>query len=396
MKTREEIRKEVAALGNKYILLSMPTGLGKTFTALAATYRENTLLPLNVLIVYPKLTIEDSWRKDIEKWGYQDKLPGITFTTYNSLQKHADKVWDMIIFDEGHHITERVLSIIEAMKYKRALVLSATIKPSLRYQLATIMPGMYLYKVTMKDALDNLILPDPRIIRIPLQLNMRDKTQLIVKNKQVLHKVKEIPFDQRGLYKDRTTRYIIPCTEAQRNLDYDQQVDWYKRRAEGNPGLRNLWLHTAGERLKWLAITKTRYVQQILDKLQKERTLTFCASIEQTEEFGSNCIHSKNKKMAQENLRLFNENKINHITACAMLDEGVNLTSCRVGIFANLNSSERLQIQRVGRILRHERPIIILPYFKNSREEEIVDIMLSNYNKELITELKSINDLTLD
>ena len=62
----------------------------------------------------------------------------------------------------------------------------------------------------------------------------------------------------------------------------------------------------------------------------------------------------------------------------------VNLTNCRIGIFANINSSERLQIQRIGRVLRHAEPLIIIPYFKHSREEEIVSQILEGYNKDLI------------
>lgn len=74
----------------------------------------------------------------------------------------------------------------------------------------------------------------------------------------------------------------------------------------------------------------------------------------------------------------------------------VNLTNCRIGIFANINSSERLQIQRIGRVLRHAEPMIIIPYYKGSREEEIVNTMLTNYNPELITTINSINELSQD
>ena len=119
MKTRDQMREEVAQLNKKFILLSMPTGLGKTYTALNATYVDNPLIPPKVLIVYPKHTIKESWLKDIEKWGYNNMLDGITFTTYASLDKHVNEVWDMILFDEGHHITERVMGIIEVMKYRR-------------------------------------------------------------------------------------------------------------------------------------------------------------------------------------------------------------------------------------------------------------------------------------
>lgn len=62
----------------------------------------------------------------------------------------------------------------------------------------------------------------------------------------------------------------------------------------------------------------------------------------------------------------------------------VNLKDCEVGIFANLNSSEILTIQRIGRILRHKEPKIIIPYYIHTREEELVEQMKENYNKDLI------------
>lgn len=397
MKTREQIRDEVAALNKRFILLSMPTGLGKTYTALYATYKDPTLVPPKVLIVYPKHTIEDSWRQDISKWGYEDKLEGITFTTYNSLAKHADETWDMILFDEGHHITERVMEIIEVMKFRRAMILSATIKSTQRYQLTALMPGLHVYRVTMQNAINNEILPDPRIVLIPLTLNMRDKTEtMIIRNSKTDLPIKVIPFEHQHLYKDNKYKYVVYCTEQQYMTALDIDIDSLKRKVQaGDAGKKNFMLHKSGERLKWLATKKTPYVLEILKKVAEERTLTFCTSIEQTEMVGKNCIHSKNKT-AGDILEAFNAGTVNHITACAMLDEGVNLTNCRIGIFANINSSERLQIQRIGRVLRHPKPVIIIPYYKNSREEEIVSGMLANYNPELITKLNSINELVIE
>jgi membrane protein DedA with SNARE-associated domain len=67
-----------------------------------------------------------------------------------------------------------------------------------------------------------------------------------------------------------------------------------------------------------------------------------------------------------------------------MLNEGCNLTDCRVGIFGVLNSSDIMMVQKTGRILRHKEPVIIIPYYVGTREEELKDKMLENYNPELI------------
>ena len=64
--------------------------------------------------------------------------------------------------------------------------------------------------------------------------------------------------------------------------------------------------------------------------------------------------------------------------------------NCQIGIYAVLNSSERMIKQKMGRLLRHKEPILIIPYFKNTRDEEIVNKMTEDYNPENI---KIINDL---
>ena len=78
-----------------------------------------------------------------------------------------------------------------------------------------------------------------------------------------------------------------------------------------------------------------------------------------------------------------------------MVDEGVNLINCRIGIYANLSSSERLIKQRLGRLLRHPNPIIVIPYFLGTREVEIIDKMLEDYNKNLVHRISDIKEIKL-
>lgn len=73
----------------------------------------------------------------------------------------------------------------------------------------------------------------------------------------------------------------------------------------------------------------------------------------------------------------------------------VNLTNCRIGIFCNLNSSEIITKQRTGRLLRHKSPIIIIPYYVNTREEELATKMLEEYNPNLIKKVYNINSILI-
>ena len=74
-----------------------------------------------------------------------------------------------------------------------------------------------------------------------------------------------------------------------------------------------------------------------------------------------------------------------------MLNEGMNLVNCQIGIYANLNSSETIIKKRMGRLLRHKNPVLIIPYYKDTREEELIREMMSDYNPNLV---KVINDIS--
>jgi superfamily II DNA or RNA helicase len=198
--------------------------------------------------------------------------------------------------------------------------------------------------------------------------------------------------------KDKNTKYIIECTLQEYYSDLSAMVDFYKRNYfhTNNQSIYFRWQQKAKERLMWLSGLKNNVVLQLLEKLKDKRTLTFCNSIEQTEILGKYCINSKNSE-SDSILEDFNNEKINHITACNILNEGANLTNCQVGIFVSINSSDTMRIQKLGRILRHKEPKIFIIYYKGTREEELVQEMLENYNSELVTivsNLKELNEIS--
>ena len=78
-----------------------------------------------------------------------------------------------------------------------------------------------------------------------------------------------------------------------------------------------------------------------------------------------------------------------------MLNEGINLVNCRVGIWGYINASEIMTVQRIGRILRHKKPIIIIPYYLGTREQELVQDILETVDKKCIKVISNLNNLKL-
>lgn len=395
---RESVSKEILKLSNKnkYIICELPTGFGKSKVALDITKKYIKNLKQEILIVIPRNVLIASWKEEFKKWGMEKWLLSVTFTTYVSLPKHTGK-WDMVIFDECHHLSERCREALADFDIERAVLLSATVKRDIRDELREIFDNLYCYRINMKEAIDNEVLPDPKVYLLPLSLNTSILTESIWKNPKGKEPVIETPWATRWQYmKQKVFKVRIFCTEYQYYRDLEDTIDWCKRRyySTRNEAIKNKWLKLCGDRLKWLSDKKISAVKTILNHLVNERTLTFCNSIEQTELLGENCINSKNKESVRI-LEDFNMGEINHITACNMLNEGMNLVNCRIGIYNNLNSSEVIIKQRLGRILRHKEPIIIIPFYKNTREEELVEKMLEDYNPDLIETINKIEDLTL-
>ena len=271
-------------------------------------------------------------------------------------------------------------------------MLSATVGYKMKGILKTVFPDLYIYKVSTKQAIEDEILPDPKVYLIPLILDNTKPVYEIIKNKAQKEQL-IIPYTQRFAYaRVKNKKIIIKCTQKQYYEDMSSMIAWYKRKTFSEV-FKNLFLRKSGERLKWLSDQKSSLIKTLLDQLKNERTLTFCNSIAQTEELGTYCVNSKNTKKSKENLNNFNSESIDHITACNMLDEGINLVNCRVGVYASLNSSDRIIKQKLGRLLRHPDPIIIIPYFKGTRDEEIVQKMLEDYNPKLVNTVINLTEL---
>lgn len=376
--TREDLLNLFLNSKEESYLLELATSVGKSRMAIE---KIKQWYNNKILIVVPKNVLIKNWKDEFEKWGSKDLLKNVTFSTYASFHKHFGN-WDIIVFDEAHHLSERCRQLLEGYKCKHLLFLSATVKREHRDFIYSYCKGKNIsYKrlaFNLVNAIDNDILPDPTIILIPLTLNNSIINQTIEKNISKANKVQplSISFSQKWKYRNYTGPLLIRCTQKQYYDDLSSLIDWYKQKSESNGRFRNQWLHKCGERLTWLSEQKMDIVKDINKVLKNFRALTFSARIEQTEKLE---IPAINSKVGTDNLDRFNQKKIKHIAAVGMLDEGVNLINCKIGIFQMINSSTRLIVQRSGRIYRHKDPILIFPYYQSTREEEIVNKIITDY-----------------
>lgn len=402
--TREEVTKEaINKIQNTQVsILQLATGFGKSKLAIECI---NTLSDLqfklseeglSVNIVVPTRALITNWQKELDKWDCKTDL--IDIKCYNSLAKMSPYA-DLLILDEAHHLSEAkqqvVLDMLKVNPTMKIIALSATLDKDNITFLKSL--GTYNYiKCTTVDAINDNVLPDPMIYLIPMELDNRvNNSQIIINPKKLDTTI--CSYNNMWPYKKRypNKRIIVNCTQRQYYQDIDNKVEFYKKKfmVTRSEIMKNRWLRTAKDRLEWLAIQKNNMVNRITNRFDDQRYVIFCANIKQSELLCNQSITSKSNAMTI--LNKFNNKKINHISSCIILNEGHNLVDCRMGIFANLNGSEKLGIQRIGRTLRHEKPILIVPFFKNTRDEEIVKKMFVGYNKERIICTANLNEIRL-
>jgi superfamily II DNA or RNA helicase len=390
---RNEVLNKILNFEGDNFLLELPTGFGKSKVAIELIKKLSNNEG-NLLIVVPRNVLKTNWHDEMIKWWSDCQLK-ITYSTYVSLPKMA-ALWDYVIFDECHHLSERCRESLSSFGIKHAVLCSATVSKNLKFELNRLFNNLVSYKKDLRDAIDEDILPDPKVYLWPLQLDNSLPSEIIIKNPRAKGKIIECSWAQRWEHIKQKHPIRICCTERQYYSDLCNQIDYWKKmylRTRSQIS-KNRWLRLCADRLKWISDKKVKYMLQLLPTLNKYRTLTFCNSIEQTEVLGKFCINSKNAN-SMEYLEYFNNGTINHITACNMINEGLNLTNCQVGIYANLNSSETIIKQRVGRILRHPKPVIIVPYYQDTREVDLVKTMLKDYNPKLVNLIHNINEIEI-
>lgn len=391
MGDREAVKAAILGMPNDNLLIELPTGHGKT--AVALELLRERVPSGKVLVVVPKIVLKKNFMIEVKRW-WDDCPLEFTLITYRSLHKFTGE-WNAVIYDEAHHLTPRCREVLKDIHSPYSILLSATVPTSLKEALRGLYNNLGCYKRTVKEAIDNGVLPDPSVYLLPLELDNTVYSETIIKNPNCKNVV-ETDWKHRWNYIGKNFKIIIHCTKRQFMIDLDGQIEWWKKKYQvsGSKSFKNRWLKLCGDRLKILSNWRTEHSAAILKYFKNYRTLTFCNSIEQTEVLGKYCVNSKNK-LYQEILNKFNEGRIKHITACNMLDEGVNLANCRIGIYAVLNSSDRLIKQKLGRLLRHEHPVIVVPYYVGTREAELVQTMLLDYNPDLVSVVKDVKDIVL-
>lgn len=393
--------KEFETLRKNYrVLLKWATGCGKSKMTIDLinnalnTFSADT--PVKVLFVIAEKAHKKNWEEEFKRWQLKKERTSIEIICYASLHKKADSSYDIIVFDEAHHLfTEKRMAAAETIHTSYVYALSATLSSAHIDMLESIFGKFAISTVTLQNAIDKDILPNPKIFVIGLDLDPVTVNQEIVvgKNPTII-----VDWEHRFKYKGKNVSYTIKCTEMQKYIYITNDIEYWKRRYEfsRNAIFHNRWVNCGSQRKRFLGELKTDYLKQIISGFSKKtRYVCFCASINQATTLSkANTISSKKtSKHNQAIIDAFNNKSINSIYAVGMITEGMNLKDIQVGVIAQLDGKERLFIQKFGRSLRADDPVTVIFYYRNTQDEIYLKKALENIDEKYV-EYRTFNNKT--
>lgn len=397
MKTRDDLERAAKAALKSYnnIAIQAATGVGKSKLALdlCRNMIEPGEQPPSILLVVAEIAHIQNWKDEIEKWSYDGP---VFICCYASLKKYRNTEWDVVIFDEAHHLgSELRLDIFSTITATYMIFLSATLKQSLIDILEMHCGPIKTIKMGLQDAFDASILPEPKINLIPLTLNNTTYNQTIVEEWGRANKRMAITCMYADRWKYKRNKLVYPnvtltilCTQQQKYDYITEQFNYYKKRYMScrNEAIKNKWLQWGSRRKVFLGVEKTLVAADLLNKIADKRFICFCTNIAQANVLGGeNCVHSQKKDSLQV-IQKFNNGEIDSLFAVGMLQEGMNLNNIEAGVIIQLDGEERAFIQKFGRTLRADSPEQYIIYFKGTRDEEYLNNALESIDRSYIKE----------
>lgn len=354
--------KEITTILNKNnnILLEWATGTGKTKASIDAcnSLNINTIL----IVVAEKIHIEN-WETEINKWKFNNNIT-YKIICYASLHKELHNNYDIIIYDEAHHLASNLRkSYFKSIKSKYKILLSATINKELILDLQTLLKeNIITIKYSIDEAFKDKTLPEPTIYIKELILDDTNKT--IVKGRK--------RYTPKEYYNSLTNK----IEELKRK--YIKTL---------KPIIKIALLRAGNARKHFLATQKTIEAYKLIKSLKQNNTrfICFCNSIEQQQLLSKDLGIVNSKAFANnKTIESFNNHEINQLFAVNMLVEGQNLVDIEAGVIIQLDKNSRTFIQKLGRTLRSKNPIQYILYFKDTSDEVFLNNAIKEINKKYI------------
>lgn len=350
--TKDQVQEEAikATEGKQRSSVALGTGVGKTLVGL--THMElNTTELMRCLVVAPKKAIFQSWKDDAVKFGKQNLLGRIVFTTYLSLNKHNPNDYDAVYLDEMHSLLDSHRGFLQLFKGK---ILGLTGTPPKRdYSekgklVNEFCPVVFTFKAD--DAVENGILNDYQIIVHQIQLTDQKVYQVKMGNKQYLAS------------------------------EIDNYTYWSRRLDVGSGNVHMLRVMRMKAMMDYPS--KELYTKKLMESIST-KCIIFANTQAQADRLCKHSFHSANVD-SEDNLRMFKDGEITKLSTVMQLNEGVNIPNLKQGIIMHAYGNERKAAQRIGRLLRlnpDDKSIVHILCYMDTIDEKWVKEALENFDQ---------------
>ena len=353
--TREEIQEEAlkATEGRRRCSVVLGTGVGKTLVGLLHI-EKNTSELHNVLVVAPKKSIFQSWSDDAVKFGKQDLLKRITFSTYIGLPKRDPNEYDYIYLDECHSLLDSHRVFLDV--YKGGILGLTGTPPKHKSSEKGMMVSQFcpvVYSFKADDAIDNGIINDYQIIVHELKLDEAKNYQVNMKTKSFV-------------------------TSEKQNYNY-----WGNRIEMGQGSAQMLRVMRMKAMMEYPS--KEKYTKQLMQSINT-KCIVFANTQDQADRLCRFSYHSGNSN-SEENLISFKYGKITKLSCVLQLNEGINIPELRQGIIMHAYGNERKASQRIGRLLRlnpQDKAIVHILCYTGTVDERWVKEALEGFDQSKI------------
>ncbi len=322
-------------------LIVLPTGSGKTRTAIAAMAK----LGLTTLCLVPTRALLHQWHDEIQKYyrgaigrlgdGQFDPQP-ITVSTFESAYRHIDRLgnlFDLLIIDEVHHFGSGIRDEVLEMSLADAR-LGLTATPPANIGVLDQMIGEEVFRLTVQDLTGKFLAHfDTVTLRLDLTLDERRRYQTLISQFREVFQ----PF-------------------RLRNPDARWE-DFVRFASKSSKGRQALKAHRSARELSSWTEAKRAAVSDILLRHRGARILVFTADNATAYAIAKDhlimpltCDIGRSER--QDVLPLFRDGSLRALVSARVLNEGIDVPDADLAIIVGGTLGEREHVQRIGRLLR--------------------------------------------
>ncbi|HKA06500.1 MAG TPA: DEAD/DEAH box helicase family protein, partial [Gemmataceae bacterium] len=326
-------------------LVVLPTGTGKTFTAMLAIRRAGR----PALVVTPTIDLLNQWHWELSQGfggtigsmggGNYDIQP-LTVTTYDSAYIHLER-WGnrfgLVVFDECHHLpgpTYAMAAIGSIAPFRLGLTATPE-RADGQEQVYPELIGPIVYRREIRE-LSGDYLAGYRTEQIYVSLSQEEQERYTA---------------ARDVYR----RFVY-----EKNISMSSPNGWQRfifEASRSQEGWEAFRAFRETKRLERAAGAKLKKLEELLGKHAGDRILIFTADNATVYQIARKYLvpaitHQTKTRERKRTLERFHSGEYPIVVTSQVLNEGVDVPSANVGIVLSGTSTIRENVQRLGRLLR--------------------------------------------